>query len=545
MKKKNTLKIDVSVSREHEKYKPEIRAAFADLDVHFTGGIVRLSAGDLPMQVMILLTKTAVSGIIGGAAWDLLKAGIGRLRKKFPKSAVTLRDPDSVMFVVRPDFTVSTIVISDRVQEFVHIKTFDDLAGFLSRNEKGSAPNGWRAVTIGEVATVTPSNVDKHVRSSEKPVLLFNYTDAYFNDQLTTRIGLSQGTATEEEIRKFRIRQGDVLITKDSETPDDIAHSCVSVADFDDVVCGYHLAIIRSNQKVLDGFFLKRLFDLPKVRNYFSSVANGATRFGLTKPSIEKAPIVIPSLVEQQRIVAVLETWDKAIENFKKKVAVKKAVEKVLMRRLLTSKSRLPGYKYKWRTAMLGNVGRIVSGGTPSKKRSEYWDGNIPWISSSDLDEGDIWHARVHRYITEDAIYESATTLIPPKSVVIVSRVGVGKLFVNDVSLCTSQDFQSLIIEDGKNDPYFIAYLLSIELQKLLLRNQGTSIKGLLKKDLEALLISVPEIVEQGSIVKVLAAADSEIAHLERKLAVIRDQKTYLLNNLMCGETRVPGVSGR
>lgn len=248
----------------------------------------------------------------------------------------------------------------------------------------------------------------------------------------------------------------------------------------------------------------------------------------------------LPPLPEQNRIVAVLETWDQTIEKLIKKIEIKKNIKKGLMRELLTGKKRLPGFFEKWEIIKLGNFGKLLSGGTPSKRKSEYWSGNIPWISSSDLIDDDIRHVYIHRYITEQAVTDSATGVVPKNSIIIVSRVGVGKLIVNDIDLCTSQDFQSLILNRGAGDPYFLAYKLCIELQKLILRNQGTSIKGFLKKDLECLQILTPKIEEQRVIADILTAADEELSLLKKKLEKLKDQKRYLLNNLLTGTIPTP-----
>ena len=119
-----------------------------------------------------------------------------------------------------------------------------------------------------------------------------------------------------------------------------------------------------------------------------------------------------------------------------------------------------------WEVVRLGEVGEIIGGGTPDTKNSTFWNGEIAWISSSDIDEENIYKISIRRFINDFAIKNSATNLIPPKSVLIISRVGVGKVAVNEIPLCTSQDTQSLI---PKNAYYvFIAYLIKHNINKLL-----------------------------------------------------------------------------
>ena len=90
-----------------------------------------------------------------------------------------------------------------------------------------------------------------------------------------------------------------------------------------------------------------------------------------------------------------------------------------------------------WEVVKLGKIGDLIGGGTPSTKNEEFWNGNIPWISSSDLNENNIYDISISRFINEQAIKNSATKLIPNKSILIVSRVGVGKIVIINKLLCT------------------------------------------------------------------------------------------------------------
>ena len=164
-----------------------------------------------------------------------------------------------------------------------------------------------------------------------------------------------------------------------------------------------------------------------------------------------------------------------------------------------------------WEVVKLGKIGDLIGGGTPSTKNEEFWNGNIPWISSSDLNENNIYDISISRFINEQAIKNSATKLIPNKSILIVSRVGVGKIAINNKPLCTSQDFQSLILK--KDNHIFLAYKIKNEIQKLIACNQGTSIKGFVKEDLSNLQIPLPPLKEQEKIAEILTTWDEAITN--------------------------------
>lgn len=113
----------------------------------------------------------------------------------------------------------------------------------------GEIPEHWEVKKLGYLANCFPSNVDKHSKINESQVRLCNYTDVYKNDYITDDMELMLATASEEQIAKFTLQKGDIVITKDSESANDIAVPTYIKEDLTNVVCGYHLAMIRVYQK--------------------------------------------------------------------------------------------------------------------------------------------------------------------------------------------------------------------------------------------------------------------------------------------------------
>ena len=135
---------------------------------------------------------------------------------------------------------------------------------------------------LKRIAAIRSSNVDKVVKDNEIPIRLCNYVDVYYNDQIHPALEFAAGSAKQSEIDRFGLRPGDVLITKDSETPDDIAVPALVVQGADDLVCGYHLALLRPNPSRLNGKFLFYALKSRSLQAAFSVLAQGITRFGLT-----------------------------------------------------------------------------------------------------------------------------------------------------------------------------------------------------------------------------------------------------------------------
>lgn len=170
-----------------------------------------------------------------------------------------------------------------------------------------SIPSHWATQRLKEVASVRPSNVDKKAVEGERVVRLCNYVDVYKNDQITEDMEFMEATATEAQIAQFSIRAGDVVITKDSESWDDIAVPAYVPQTIDGLVCGYHLALIRPDSRCLDGAYLARCFAAEGLCDQFRVAANGITRYGLDTQSIKGAVFPVPPLSEQREIAAFLD----------------------------------------------------------------------------------------------------------------------------------------------------------------------------------------------------------------------------------------------
>ena len=134
-------------------------------------------------------------------------------------------------------------------------------------------PAGWRLTRLDAAADVLFSNVDKHTIDGETPVRLCNYVDVYKNDRISGGIDFMEASAGEREIKKFQIRTGDVLATKDSETADDIAISSLVAEEMPGVLCGYHLAMIRPRLHSASGPFMALLDTSKALRPHYESKA--------------------------------------------------------------------------------------------------------------------------------------------------------------------------------------------------------------------------------------------------------------------------------
>lgn len=170
----------------------------------------------------------------------------------------------------------------------------------------GDVPEHWEVKRLRNLAELRVSNVDKHTKEDEQPVRLCNYVDVYKNDYITPSMNLMRATATKEEIERFRLAVGDVLITKDSEAWNDIGVPALVLVSTDDMISGYHLALLRPFQSRIVGEFLLRALQSTGIQYQFHVEANGVTRYGLSHAAIKSVWVPAPPLVEQAAIIKLL-----------------------------------------------------------------------------------------------------------------------------------------------------------------------------------------------------------------------------------------------
>ena len=170
---------------------------------------------------------------------------------------------------------------------------------------------------LGDIATVEISGVDKKMKDGEKEIRLCNFVDVYYNWAITTARydTFMFASANPNEISKFQLKKGQVALTKDSETRDDIGIPTYIADDFDDVILGYHCALITPNKAILDGRYLNALLHTDYAKKYFACNASGSgQRYALSVEALNSFPVPIIPLSEQERIGEIFSALDKKIE---------------------------------------------------------------------------------------------------------------------------------------------------------------------------------------------------------------------------------------
>jgi type I restriction enzyme, S subunit len=206
----------------------------------------------------------------------------------------------------------------------------------------GEIPSHWEVRKLKYFSDVYSSSVDRHVYENELQVSICHYPDVYNNEFINENVELNKGSCNEVEFDRFHLKEGLVILTKDSESPDDIGIPSYVEANLNNVVCGYHLSVIKKNKNYINSKFLFRFIQSDIVRCHFEVNSKGITRFGLSKSIIENLFVDLPPFPEQQLIVDYLDEQtqkiDTTIENETQRIELLKEYRQALISQVVTGK---------------------------------------------------------------------------------------------------------------------------------------------------------------------------------------------------------------
>ncbi len=271
----------------------------------------------------------------------------------------------------------------------------------------------------------------------------------------------------------------------------------------------------------------------------------GSTRQRTSIKKLRQNRLLVPQLVEQEKIVKTLSDIDKLITNLELQVEKDRNLKQACLTHLFPRMGqtepdlRLSGCLGEWKEWNIGDLAhRFYNGGTPRTSVNKYWNGSIPWIQSQDIIENQLYGVKPRKYISNIAVAESNAKIIPAESIAVVTRVGVGKLAYMPFEYSTSQDFVSLseLLIDAK----CLTYALYVMLQNEKKMTQGTSIKGITVKDFLSKKIFLPkEENEQIAIGNILYDIDKNIELNSEKLKKYRALRQGMMEQLLTGKIRL------
>ncbi|CNL16045.1 restriction endonuclease subunit S [Yersinia aldovae] len=292
------------------------------------------------------------------------------------------------------------------------------------------------------------------------------------------------------------------------------------------------------NNKKFNGYFLYTFFFSAPFKKHIKGISHTGTIAHYTIEQAKATPINTCYDEEQTQIGNYFQKLDALINQHQQKHDKLRNIKKSMLEKMFPKQGKtIPEIRFKrfsgeWLNNPIGEIcGTTFGGGTPSTSEKSFWQGDIPWIQSSDLKDGSVSSITAKKSITKAAVNKSATKLVPSNSIAIVTRVGVGKLSLMEGEYATSQDFLSL--SDLKVDAQFSAYAIWKLLQTEKEQVQGTSIKGITKEELLSKTINCPETEpEQTLIGNYFQKLDALINQHQQQISKLNNIKQACLSKM-------------
>ena len=419
----------------------------------------------------------------------------------------------------------------------------------------------WIERPLSDLADIRVSNVDKKALPGEKPVLLCNYMDAYANDYIRADLEFMEASATAAEITRFTVDAGDVVLTKDSETPDDIGIPAVVVEQIEGLVCGYHLALIKTKKDLVDPVFLCKQLASERAARYFGQRAAGSTRYGLSNSALANILIPLPSLAKQREVSRVLTATDTAIEKTEALIAKYQQIKAGLMHDLFT-RGALPNGQLRpprseapelyqetaigwipmdWQLKRCADLCSRICVGIVIQPTQYYVEDGIPAFRSANVREDGIDPSNFV-YISAEANQLLAKSQVKAGDIVSVRTGYPGTSAVIPPEFQGANCIDILISTPNEqvSSEYLCDWINSSFGKWQVLRQQG----GMAQQhfnvgEMRELLVALPDLDEQDRVRNKIKAISDKLAVEQALAEKLRAKKLGLMQDLLTGKVPV------
>lgn len=296
--------------------------------------------------------------------------------------------------------------------------------------------------------------------------------------------------------------------------------------EYHNQICSTGFTVLRIKNDLAVFKYIFYALQSIKFMQRMEDMQRGASYPAVSNKDIKSFEIPLPPLPKQKAIAQKLDLSAKLIDLRKESIKKLDDLAKSVFVEMFGDPVE---NEMGWEVDKLDNFGEWKGGGTPSRKEPKYFKGKIPWITTVSLTGLYINTKNAAEYITEKAIERSATKVIPINSVIIGTRVGVGKVSINTEELCTNQDIISVVnLKKFINNIYFSHSIRHIN---RLLKNEqrGATIQGITSKYLRSIKLPIPPITLQQKFAKTIEKIESQKSLYEQELVKLEEGFAGLL----------------
>lgn len=402
----------------------------------------------------------------------------------------------------------------------------------FKNTEIGLIPDDWELKELRTISTLKGRIGWQGLKQEE-------FTDNESEPFLITGVNFKDGKIKWNEVyhvsldryniaKEIQLKVEDVLMTKDG---------TIGKILFVDHIPSPFMATLNSHlllYRPKNNLYIPKYLYYNLHSNYFlkhiEENKSGSTFFGISQSAVSQYKIVVPPIDEQQAIATALSDADAWLESLEKLIAKKRLIKQGAMQELLTPKE-------DWEMKKLGEICKVVGGGTPSTFNEHFWNGNIQWFTPTEVGYTK-YLSDSKRKISLAGLKNSSAVILPVGTLLMTSRAGIGDLGILNIEASTNQGFQSLISNDGISNE-FLYYLMLTKKNELLQNASGSTFLEISPNKVKSIEVSIPQYGEQTRIANILRDMDAEIDALEHKLQKAHQIKQGMMQQLLTGKIRL------
>jgi len=397
---------------------------------------------------------------------------------------------------------------------------------------------------LWSLADIRTSNVDKKSKEGEPAVRLVNYTDVYYHQRITPDLEFMNATASPEHIARFRVRPDDVIITKDSEAPNDIGIPAIVTEADADMVCAYHLSLLRPDSKRTDARFLYWVLESEIAKQHWLTSSFGVTRYSILSGTIARLGVPAHDLDTQKRIADYLDRETGEIDAM---LARMDELTATLEARRVSSIRRATQFAAdgrRWNTVPTAHLFGSIGSGTTPKDQSHYTESpdGVPWVTTSELRESLI--TETSKRVTPDAIANVSSLRVHSAGAVVIAMYGatIGRLGTLGVDATMNQACCAFSDPQGVDLRYFY-YTLWGQRDDIILLAVGGGQPNISQTMLRRWRVPSPPVAEQTRIADHLDEVTGKIDQMLAKTAELKslliERRSALITDVVTGKKQV------
>jgi type I restriction enzyme S subunit len=399
----------------------------------------------------------------------------------------------------------------------------------FKQTEIGEIPEDWEIAKIGDLLDFK-NGLNKGSEFFGYGTPIINYMDVFRFNGIKLSDVEGKVFLNSQEKNNFSAKKGDVFFTRTSEIPEEIGMASVLLEEIPDCVfSGFILRGRPKNNKISTDFF--RYCLIPSyVRRQIISTSSYTTRALTNGRYLSNVKLQFPpSLSEQQAIAEVLSDMDRMISQTEALIEKKKAIKQGMMQELLKPKDG-------WVEMKLRDIGLIITGSTPSTLIKEYWNGNVPWITPTDIgNKKNIYNSE--REVSGSGFQKCRK--LPKGTLLVTCIASIGKNAVLKVDGACNQQINA-IIPNKEHDVDFLYYLMENNKSYLQTKAGITATLIISKKEFEDISFFFPPThIEQSDIANILSEIEINIDIHVTKLQKLKLQKQGMMQALLTGRIRL------